>query len=368
MPYERPLIERLTAYTPGEQPAGAAKVAKLNTNENPYPPAPAVMQAIHAVAAEVLRRYPSPSAAGFRAAAAALHGAAPEQVLATNGGDELLRMLIQTFVEPGAPIGLTEPTYTLYAVLAAAHGAGVHKVERGDDWSLPADLAQRWNAAGCRLAFIVNPHAPTGRFEAPAKLAEIARAFRGVLVVDEAYVDFAPDSCLDLVRGPQALPNVVLLRSLSKGYGLAGLRFGYGVGAAPLIAAMHKVRDSYNCDVLAQAAAEAALKAQDYYGPVREKVKAERARLSAELRRRGWLLPDSHTNFVLAAPPAGYPLNAPEIYAGLKTRGVLVRYFNHPRLDDKLRISVGSAEENDLLLRELDDLIAGSSGAFDSVS
>lgn len=364
MAYERPLIAQLHAYTPGEQPADMSRVVKLNTNENPYPPAPAVMEAIRQVAADALRRYPSPSSAGFRAAAAKLHGVTENQVIATNGGDELLRMLIQVFAEPGGAIGLTEPTYTLYAVLAAAHGAQTAKVERGPEFELPEDLAEKWNAAGARIGFVVNPHAPTGRFESPEALAKVAKAFKGVLVIDEAYVDFAPDSCLSLVRGPGALQNVVLLRSMSKGYGLAGLRFGYGIGSEKLVAALNKVRDSYNCDVLSQAAATAALEAQAYYGPLHEKVKAERARLTAQLLQRGWSVPESHTNFVLAKPPEAGNFSAFETYGALKTRGILVRYFGYPRLNDKLRITVGTPEQDDRLLAELDDIVSGSTGSF----
>ncbi len=364
MAYERPLIQQLHAYTPGEQPGDLERVVKLNTNENPYAPAPTVLEAIAKVGPDALRRYPSPSAAGFRAAAAKLHGVGADQVIATNGGDELLRMLIQVFVDPGQAVGLSEPTYTLYAVLAAAHGASVAKVERGETFEVPQDIAEKWNAAGCRLAFIVNPHAPTGRFESPDFLAKIAGAFKGVLVVDEAYVDFAPDSCLSLVTGPQPLPNVVLLRSMSKGYGLAGLRFGYGLGAPKLIAALHKVRDSYNCDTLSQAAATAALEAQAYYRPLWEKVKVERTRLAAQLRRRGWEVPESSTNFLLGKPPVNGNFSALEIYGALKTRGILVRYFGYPRLNDKLRVTVGTPQQGDQLLSELDDIVSGNTGAF----
>ncbi len=364
MAYERPLISDLHAYAPGEQPADMSRVIKLNTNENPYPPAPEVMAAIHQVSADALRRYPSPSAAGFRGAAAALHGVHADQIIATNGGDELLRMLIQVFAEPGGVIGLSEPTYTLYAVLAASHGAGIAKVERGPGFELPADLAQKWNAAGARIGFVVNPHAPTGRFETPETLARVAREFQGVLVVDEAYVDFAPDSCLSLVRGLAALPNVILLRSMSKGYGLAGLRFGYGIGPSALVAAMHKVRDSYNCDALSQAAATAALQAQAYYLPLHGRVRAERDRLAGALRQRGWKVPDSHTNFILAEPPVDGNFSAFELYGALKLRRILVRYFKYPRLDDKLRITIGTPEQDDRLLAEIDDIVSGSTGAF----
>ena len=372
MPWERNNIRSLDAYVPGEQPTAAQTAAgtviKLNTNENAYPPSPAVMNAVRGVTAEALRLYPPADAAPFRAAAAALHGVSPQQVIATNGGDELLRLLVtvcclpsrndaQSDAQPGG-LGMTDPSYTLYQVLAGIHDTPVTTVSRGDaadgSFPLPADYAQQLNAAGCRLAFLVNPHAPSGMIESIDTLRTLADAFDGVLVIDEAYADFAPDGealGMQLVR--EGVDNVVVLRSLSKGYALAGLRFGYGVASAALVAAMDKARDSYNLDALAQAAATAALQDQDYATARWTQTRTERARLTAALRQRGFVTPDSHTNFVMARVPAdGAP--AETYYQKLKASGILIRYFSTPRLADRLRITVGTAEQNDALIAGLD--------------
>ena len=396
MPYERDNIARLDAYTPGEQPgyadtaratgftapgtstdadthagtdAGPRGIIKLNTNENPYPPSPRVVEAIRAIDPEALRLYPPARAMPFRRAAAAAHGLRPEQVIATNGGDELLRLLVSVFVEPGdanAPGGLAmlRPSYSLYSVLAEIHDAPVRVFDRlGEDddppYALPDPeaVAERWNRAGCRLGFVVNPHAPSGRLEPLDRLEALARGFRGVLVVDEAYADFADHDALPLVRdagsmsgegggagGGDAgvaglgLPNVVILRSLSKGYGLAGLRFGYGLAHDGLIAAMDKARDSYNTDIVSQLAAAAAIADRDYAARTWRAVIAERARLADALTQRGWRVFPSQSNFLLAVPPitatatttttARTPADtARSIYAALKDRGILIRYF-----------------------------------------
>ncbi len=417
MGYERDNIARLDPYTPGEQPsyrdtdagllgdgAGAAAVAgaddpaaagivKLNTNENPYPPSPRVLEAIGTLPAEALRLYPPADARLFRAVAADLHGLTPDHVIATNGGDELLRLLITVFCRPGADaapegegggsgsgrgrrggIGMTSPSYTLYAVLAAIHDTPVTVVERLDDgFALPDDYIERLNAAGCRLAFVVNPHAPTGRFEPIERLAALADAFEGVLVVDEAYVDFAPGDAVALVQAGRG--NVVILRSLSKGYALAGLRFGYGLAHPDLIAAMDKARDSYNTDILAQAAAVAALRDRSYFERSRDAVVAERARLTAALRDRSFTVPDSASNFLLATVPPTPPISSAEpasagtsaplarhLYETLKAEGILIRYFDKPRLTDKLRITVGTPAQNDRLLAALDEAVSTARG------
>lgn len=360
--YERDNIAALHAYVPGEQPtyretAGTGGVIKLNTNENPLPPSPKVMEAIRTLDPEALRLYPPPDAKWFRAAAAELHGLTPGQVIATNGGDELLRMLVTVYCEAGAErggIGMTRPSYSLYSVLANIQDTPVTAIDRDpDDFALPDDLADRWNRAGCRLGFIVNPHAPSGRFEHVDSLRPIAEAFDGVLVVDEAYVDFAPGDALDLVRGDRALPNVIVLRSLSKGYSLAGLRFGYGLGPEAMIATLDKARDSYNTDMLSQVAATAALEERDYARRSWEVVIDERSRLTGALRDRGYSVFDSHTNFILVIPPDGSP-GAEAIYQHLKANRILIRFFSTPGLDDKLRITIGTPEQNDALLQEID--------------
>ncbi|MGB0768790.1 MAG: pyridoxal phosphate-dependent aminotransferase [Phycisphaeraceae bacterium] len=366
MPAPRTNIQRLSAYTPGEQ-LDTAVVTKLNTNENPYPPSPKVTAAIAQLPAEKLRIYPPPLAHPFRQAAAKLHGVEPDNIVATNGGDELLRLLLTCYCEPtGATspnrlgevqnkpgaggIGVTDPTYSLYPVLAAIHDTPVVPVDRDDDFALADATIDRWNEAGCRVGMIVNPHAPTGRFESIDTLRDLARRFRGLLLIDEAYIDFAPTDAVQLVR--DGLDNVILLRSLSKGYSLAGLRFGYGIAHADVVAALDKARDSYNTDALSQVAAVAAIQDQAYAQGTWAKVIEQRERLTAELRERGFVVLDSRSNFVLATPPDKLP--AADLYAGLKARDLLVRYFNAPRLDDKLRITVGTHEQINKLLAAID--------------
>ena len=384
MSYERDNIQRLDAYVPGEQPGfretadgGFGRITKLNTNENPYPPSDAVLRAIRELAPEALRLYPPAEAAEFRAAAAEVHGLSADHVIATNGGDELLRLLITVFCEPradradssisvpdaqasggeGGGIGMTAPSYTLYEVLADIQDTPVTVVDRTEtadgSFALPQDYADRLNAAGCRLAFLVNPHAPSGRLEPLDTLRQLARGFRGILVIDEAYTDFAPHNALPLLS-EDATGNVVILRSLSKGYSLAGLRFGYGLASPSIIAALDKARDSYNTDILGQAAATAAVRDQAYARSTWDHVIAERGRLTGALRDRGFVVPDSHTNFVLARVPSAAPEQAEAIYRHFKAHDLLIRYFAKPRLADRLRITVGTPAQNDRLLELLD--------------
>ncbi len=357
MPRPRTNIQRLSPYAPGEQPDTSA-VTKLNTNENPYPPSPAVMEAVQSLPAERLRVYPPPLAQPFRAAAAELHGLSPDNVIATNGGDELLRLILTCYCEPAGGnaqggIGVTDPTYSLYPVLAAIQDTPVVSTDRKDDFSLSPDTIECWNEAGCRVGMIVNPHAPTGRFETTDTLRKLSDNFGGLLLIDEAYTDFAPADAIELVR--DGLDNVILLRSLSKGYGLAGLRFGYGLAHPVVITTLDKARDSYNTDAISQAAAVAAISDQAYAQQTRERVIAQRDLLTSELRRRGFEVLDSQTNFVLCTPPDKVP--AADLYEQLKARNILVRYFDAPRLDDKLRITVGTPEQIDKLLNAISQLI-----------
>lgn len=358
MSYERANIGQMTGYTPGEQPA-APDAVKLNTNENPYPPAEPVMRALRETAAEELRRYPPPLADGFRRVAAEAHGLSAEQVVATNGGDELLRLAITTFVEPGRPIGVAEPSYSLYPVLAAIHGSPVVRVDLHDDWSLPEDFAERMNDQGVKLMFLVNPHAPSGRLTDADRLAAIAERLDGLLLIDEAYVDF-----VNPATGYSALPllgkldNVLILRSLSKGYSLAGLRFGYGLGPASLIEPiLTKTRDSYNVDAVAQRLATAALTHRDEAAKTHDAVRSERERLAAALTDLGLACSPSQTNFILATAAPSLAGGAGAIYRALKERNIFVRYFDQPRLRDKLRITIGTVEQNDALLTALRELI-----------
>jgi histidinol-phosphate aminotransferase len=365
MTYARQNIEALHAYVPGEQPRDT-QVIKLNTNENPYPPTDAVMKAIAAVSAESLRRYPPPMAQRFCETAARVHGLKPHNIIATNGGDELLRLAMTVFCEPfksrgetAGGLSICEPSYSLYPVLADIQDAAVHTMPLKDDWSLPEDWVESLLAAGCKLAIVVNPHAPTGQVRPASQLAAIARRLKGkaVLLIDEAYVDFAESDAIGLLDPAMNLDNVLLLRSMSKGYSLAGLRFGYGLGSPGVIEAMNKAKDSYNTDAISQAAAIAALGSRDLARENWRKVIAERTRVTAELRKRGFLVLDSQSNFVLATAPAG-GMGAKATYQTLKDRGIFVRYFDQDRLRDKLRITIGTPEQNTALLRMLDEITA----------
>lgn len=359
MRYERQNIQRMIGYAPGEQPA-TTDVIKLNTNENPYPPADAVMQSLLHISSEALRRYPQADARDFRQLAAQLHDIEPANVLAANGGDELLRLAITTFVEPGQAIGVAEPSYALYRTLAAIQDCPLTTLALPDDWSLPEDFAERMNAAAAKLVFVTNPHAPSGQLAPVARLAEIAARLQGVLLIDEAYVDFIdPQFEYDSAVLVKQFDNVLILRSLSKGYSLAGLRFGYGLGAASLIEPMlTKTKDSYNVDAIAQRLAIAALQNRETIAETWAAVRRERSRLREALGKMGFVCPPSQSNFLLAEVPQRASLDAASIYKALKQRNIFIRYFNEPRLRNKLRISIGTPEQNDQLLGAISSLVS----------
>jgi histidinol-phosphate aminotransferase len=354
MTYERAHLKAMQGYTPGQQPDTPA--IKLNTNENPYPPGPAVARALSSFALDMLRRYPDPLAGAFRTSAARLHRLAPENVIATNGGDELLRLALTTFLDPGKPLGLLMPSYSLYSVLAAIHGSPLAGVPLGNDWSVPDDTAERWNAAGALLAIMTNPHAPSGTLVPEAELHKLARTFRGVLLVDEAYVDFVdPGIGHQTSTMVAACPNVLLLRTLSKGYSLAGLRLGYGLGAAELVAPMlSKTKDSYNVDAIAQAVGTAALEDVRSAAGSWEAVRRERRVLDLALTSVGFSCSPSQANFLLATVPAGGRWHSAEnVYRSLMAQRIFVRWFDEEGLRDKLRISIGTPEENQHLVEAL---------------
>jgi histidinol-phosphate aminotransferase len=346
----------MSGYVPGEQPTEPG-VIKLNTNENPYPASAAVAAALAAIRVEELRRYPSPTARRFREVAAAYHGLDSTNIMPTNGGDELLRLAITTFAGPGDVIGVAEPSYSLYPVLADIQDCKLLPIPLLDNWTLPSNFCAMLNDAGARLALLVNPHAPTGLLMSAAQLAEIAASFHGVLLVDEAYVDFVdPDKQYDLTPALGKHDNILILRTLSKGYSLAGLRFGYGIGAASLLAPMmFKTRDSYNTDFIAQQLACAAIESVAAARQTWQKVRSERSRLAKGLAALGLPCLPSQSNFLLASCPAVE--TARMVYAGLKKAGILVRYFDQERLRDKLRITVGTPEQNQRLLDSLASLI-----------
>ncbi len=344
----RPAVDQLEAYVPGEQPPGDADIVKLNTNENPYPPSPRALAALAGVGAERLRRYPHPLADTFRQSAADVLGVEPDWILAGNGSDDLLTMLFRAVTGAGRPVAYPAPTYVLYRTLAAIQGAPVVEVPFDEEYMLPvAALA----AAGAALTLVANPNSPSGTAATPDQLASLADRTTGVLAVDEAYVAFAGASALDLVRRHG---HVIVLRTLSKSHGLAGLRLGYGIAHPDLLSGLSRVKDSYNVDAVAAAVGAAAIRDVAYTRETVERIRATRTRLGEALAARGFRVWPSEANFVLARPADG---NARRIYEDLKRRGVLVRYFAEPGLADKLRITVGTEEQTTRLLSCLAELM-----------
>ena len=355
MTFQRPNIEAMQGYSPGEQLPGEA-IIKLNTNENPYPPAPEVSAALSAIAASDLRRYPPPMANEFREIAGNLHGLTADNVIPTNGGDELLRLILTTYVDPAETVLVAKPSYSLYPVLTAIQGCKLQEVPLEQDWSLSEQFFAE--LAHAKLCILVNPQAPSGSLLPVETLRKVATSFSGILLIDEAYVDFIdPELGYDSIPLLRDLENVLILRTLSKGYSLAGLRFGYGLGASSLISPMlFKTRDSYNTDLVSQRLACAALGAQEYARGTWQKVRASREKLTRQLEAMGFDSTKSQSNFLLSQVPAGEDARA--LYLALKQQNILVRYFDQEGLRDKLRISIGSEEENNALVAALGDLLS----------
>ena len=343
----RPAIDALHGYVPGEQPPGGAGVVKLNTNENPYPPSPRALAALAAIDGDSLRRYPQPFADTFRRSAAEVLGVDPDWILVGNGSDDLLTMLFRAVTGTGRTVAYPAPTYVLYRTLAAIQGAPVMEVPFDEEYTLPvAALAE----AGAALTIVANPNSPSGTTATVEQLADLAARTAGVVAVDEAYVAFAERSALDLVRRNG---RVIVLRTLSKSHGLAGLRLGFGVAHPDLLSGLAKVKDSYNVDAVAAVVGAAAVRDVEYTRETVERIRTTRTRLGRALAGRGFRVWPSQANFVLARPADG---DALRLYRGLRERGVLVRYFAEPGLADKLRISVGTDRQTARLLSTLADL------------
>jgi histidinol-phosphate aminotransferase len=347
MSYLRENIERMKGYTPGFQPSDPGFV-KLNTNENPYPPSPRAVEAMREACGESIRKYPNPLAEPFRNKAAEILGLSSECIICGFGSDDILTIAVRAFCDQGGTIAFPYPTYSLYEVLARIQGARAVTVEFPDDYSMPEDLADQ----GADLTFLTNPNAPSGTMLPPDQVHALADAVDGVLLVDEAYVDFADLDCVDLAT---RCKNVVVSRTLSKSYSLAGLRFGYAVADEELIAGMLKVKDSYNVSAPAVAGATAAIADRDHLARNLERITTTRHRLQESLRELGFFCWPSQTNFVLARVPEGQ--DARQIFDDLFDRKILVRYWDLPRLDDCLRITVGTDEEVDALLEALGEIL-----------
>ncbi len=342
----RPNIDDMAAYVPGEQPADDSDVIKLNTNENPYPPSPRVAEALQRFSADRLRIYPDASAAKFRRAAADVLDVPPDWILAGNGSDDLIVMLIRAVAGPGRSMAYPVPTFTYYDTQArVADSRRVEVPFADEDYTLPVDALAEANA---ELTFIANPNSPTGT-QAPAEqLADLAARLDGLLVVDEAYADFTDATALPLV---QAHRNVVVLRTLSKGYSLAGLRIGFAVAPPELLGEIAKAKQIYNVDALACELASAAMGDQDHKNANARKVCSSRAKLAEELTGRGWRVWPSGGNFLWARPPG---TDAAPMAAALRQRGILVRHYPGPDTGAMLRITVGTNDQIGRLLAAID--------------
>lgn len=348
MRFQRDILKDVEGYTPGEQ-LNDPDVVKLNTNENPYPPSPRVVEAVHSFDAARLRKYPDPVAVEFRAICAKRFGLpGPEWVVAGNGSDELLSLVLRTFVDPGDDCVAAYPTYTLYEVLCKLHGCELRYIQLDDQWQ----LGSAHFATTGRVFFLTRPNAPTGVAYARAEVARLCEGFPGIVVIDEAYADFAGDNCLDFV---QRFENVIVLRTFSKSFGLAGMRIGVAAARPELIAEFMKTKDSYNLNAMSQAAGIAAMQDYDYMQERACTIAGTRQRVSAELTQLGFEVAPSQANFVLARW-TGEP-SAREIFEALREQKILVRYFDAERLRDCLRITVGTDVECAKLVAALREML-----------
>ena len=346
----RPSIASMAGYVPGFQPPDIASWIKLNTNENPYPPSPKVKEAILAELgddAASLRTYPSASSDKLRQAAAELYGFDPSWIIMANGSDEVLNNLIRACAGEGEEIAYVHPSYSYYATLAEIQGAKVRTFGLTADLQRITDFPERYIG---KLFFLTTPNSPLGVSFPLAYIEELATRCDGLLVVDEAYADFNDFNALELVK---KYANVVVTRTLSKSYALAGMRLGLAIARPEIIAALDKIRDHYNLDRLAQAACVAALQDQDYFKKRCEQVVATRKFFAAELQSLGYTVVESAGNFVFASPP---DRNGRRVYDGLYARKILVRHFSDPLLAHGLRISIGTREEMEQTLSALREI------------
>jgi len=337
-------LEGFHPYVPGEQPPDRDGWVKLNTNESPVPPSPRVLEAVRNAVTDELRLYPSPTGAPARQAIARHLGLDPAQVAVGNGGDEMIELCFRAFAGAGETVAYPTPTYPLLDPLCRMHEVrgSTHPTEI--PWELPPGLA----ADPSPLKFVVNPNSPTGALFDAAAVEAVARASTGVVVIDEAYVDFAPRSCLSLLEGNR---NIVLLRTFSKSYALAGMRIGFAIAHPDLIASLDLVKDSYNLDRLAIVAAVAAIEDEDHHRKLVAEVIANRTELAADLAGLGFEVVPSATNFLFVKPP----MPAASVASALRERKILVRHYDREPIAGWLRITVGTKEQHRLLLAALRD-------------
>jgi histidinol-phosphate aminotransferase len=345
----RTSVEAMKGYVPGEQSRGD-EIVKLNTNENPYLPSPEVLDILREIDVAELGRYPDPVSLELRKVIAQLHGCSVEQVFVGNGSDEVLALALRAFVERDAKVGFLEPSYSLYPVLATIENIQQERVQLNERfaWKVPEELS-------ASLFFLTNPNAPTSVTAKREDIERFAELFEGVLLVDEAYADFAEWHCMDLALKRK---NVLVSRSLSKSYSLAGIRCGYCVGDAALIEALFKIKDSYNVNYITQEVARVAVLDQATMQANVEAVKETRRLVAEKLFGFGFEVLDSQTNFLWVKPLG---VSATQLFEGLRERNIYVRYFgDSEQTRDYIRVSIGTAPQMFAFLDAVEEILQDS--------
>ncbi len=344
----RKSVQAMSGYVPGEQPKDD-DIVKLNTNENPYLPSPDVQDILSMVDIAALSRYPDPVCMELRKVIAELHDCETENVFVGNGSDEVLALCIRAFVEREGSVGYFDPSYSLYPILADIEDVEKRPVVLGAGfgWQMPEDYS-------ASLFFLTNPNAPTSLRYSKSNVAAFAKDFGGVVLIDEAYADFADENCMDLALQSD---NVLVARTLSKSYSLAGIRLGYCVGNAELIGAMYKIKDSYNVNYLTQEIARVAILDQDTMRANVHAIVETRKLVADKLSEFGFEVCDSQTNF-LWVKPLGVFTHA--LFEELRKKNILVRYFpDDERTKDYLRITIGTAPEMFQFLDAVESILNG---------
>lgn len=341
--YFRPEIDAMQGYVPGEQPK-MQQLIKLNTNENPYPPSEKVLQALKELDMKRLRLYPDPLADDLCNLVAERWGLSRNMVIAANGSDDLLTMVFRAFTSDKLSVSFLDPTYSLYKILAQMQHAEIKKISlEGDEFAMPSDILEQ--AKGTNLLIITRPNAPTGNSFAISQMREICAKFDGVVLIDEAYADFAEDNCIDFVK---EFSNVIVSRTFSKSYSLAGMRLGYAVGDSRLIDGLYKLKDSYNVDLVAQTAAKAAFADSENLSKNCALIKETREEICKALEEMQFTIVPSQANFLFASPPDG---DGERYFKALRDEAIIVRYFPGEKTGKYVRITIGLPEEMEKVLK-----------------
>ncbi|MFH0975768.1 MAG: histidinol-phosphate transaminase [Spirochaetota bacterium] len=348
MKYWNSKLKKMTEYIPGEQPANVEEYTKLNSNENPFPPFKQVLETIKKTADEKLRFYPDPNSKSLRETFAKQNRLKSENVFAGNGSDEIFTLIFRGFIEPGGVAAFPYPSYSLYYTMAEAHGIKYDKInlKKPFDVDFNEFLKKKYE-----LVIVANPNNPTGRGIETDKIEKFLKKFNGLLVVDEAYVDFYGESAIDLIN---EYDNIIITRSFSKSYSLAGLRIGLAIANSEIIRGLFKLKDSYNLNRISEAAAIAAVLDNRSFKYNIEMLINNKEYLENQLTMLGFETIPSKANFLFVTHPQ---VKAKQIYEELKNKKILVRYFEGPIQADYIRITVGTMMQIKSLVAELSSIV-----------